>query len=109
MTLRGYLAIGTVLALLVSHAWVARQAFDSGVASVRVEVMAAQAQAQAALIRAADAVSMQALDVLKQQAALTVRAREAEDAARANPDPCRVPTADSLRRLETRWEQPPIP
>lgn len=64
---------------------------------------AAQARTQRALFRAAEEVSQRALELNSALDAQRTRAMEAEDDARANPDPCRLPAPDSLHRLQRRW------
>ncbi|WP_068305265.1 hypothetical protein [Pararhodobacter sp. CCB-MM2] len=62
-----------------------------------------QAAQQAELIDAGDALSRREYELRQAHDALAVRAMEHEDDARADPDPCRLPSADSLQRLRTRW------
>lgn len=65
--------------------------------------LAAQQRTQRALFRVAEDVSLRALELDRALNAQRTRAQEAEDDARANPDPCRLPASDSLRRLQRRW------
>ncbi|MCA2014461.1 hypothetical protein LCM17_23450 [Cereibacter sphaeroides] len=67
----------------------------------------AQAAQQAELIEAAEALSRREYELRLAHDALTARALEHEDAARADPDPCRLPDPDSLQRLRARWGSSP--
>lgn len=66
-----------------------------------------QAAQQAGLIEAAESLSRREYDLRLAHDALAARAQEHEDAARADPDPCRHPDPDSLQRLRARWGSPP--
>lgn len=94
------------LVLLLSHgAFYGYGRLDGGRA-VEARHAAAQTRAQRALFRAAEEVSQRALELESALDAQRTRAMEVEDEARANPDPCRIPAADSLRRLQRRWAAP---
>lgn len=66
-----------------------------------------QAAQQAELIEAAESLSRREYDLRLAHDALAARAQEHEDAARADPDPCRLPDPDSLQRLRARWDSAP--
>jgi len=65
-----------------------------------------QLRTQRELFRVAEDLSLRALDLDRAMDAQRTRAMEAEDAARANPDVCRLPAPDSLHRLDRRWTSP---
>ncbi|WP_092888296.1 hypothetical protein [Roseicitreum antarcticum] len=77
---------------------------STGIDRTEERYRAAQDKVQADLFRSAEALSIRALELEQLDADLSARAMEAEDAARRDPDVCRIPSPDSLRRLEERWE-----
>jgi hypothetical protein len=66
---------------------------------------AARAEVERRLMREAEALSLRTLELAEARDALAARAREMEDAARADPDDCRLPASDSLLRLRRRWSE----
>jgi len=74
-----------------------------GVAATEARYVAAQQALQRDLFRAAELASAASAKLETYRADQAALARRAEDEARADVDPCRVPAAGSLRRLETRW------
>jgi hypothetical protein len=96
--------IGGGLALLVaSNVVTGWKAHGWGYDKRTAEYRDALAKTQADLFREAEALSARAVELQQAEDDLSIRAREAEDAARRDPDVCRTPAPDSLRRLERRW------
>jgi LPS O-antigen subunit length determinant protein (WzzB/FepE family) len=106
---RSWIISAALAALVLSNgaSLMRGKAWGERVATARFT--AAQARAQTEIFRAADALSMRAFALQEMETELSARAMEAEDAARRDFDPSRVPTADSLHRLETRWRGPASP
>lgn len=97
-----------VLALILIASHGASYGFGrlDGGRAVEARHAAARERTQRSLFRAAEAVSQRALELDRALDVQRTRAMEAEDEARANPDPCRLPAPDSLQRLQRRWPTP---
>ena len=92
-------------ALSVGYA-VYSNGYSAGEAAVRAEVEEQRRQLQTELDGLADQLTITAKELATARAELKARANLLEDAARADPDAInRVPSADSLQRLEQRWAE----
>ena len=102
---RSWLIGGLLAALVASNSFslMRGKAWGERVCEARYAV--ARAKTQADLIREADRLALRAVELQQIEADLTARAQEAEDAARADFDPCRIPSDRSLQRLQTRWQR----
>lgn len=92
-----------ILALVASHGVAFRTAWSWRGDREAARQAAAVARQQDAIFRAAESLSRVEYDLRLRNDALSARAQEHEDAARADPDPCRLPATGSLQRLRTRW------
>ena len=98
-----WLAGGALALLAATHGFVGYRAYNAGKSAEAARHAAVVAALQSRIVREADALSRRALELQQQEAELSARAMEAEDAARSDFDARRVPNPDSLRRLERRW------
>ncbi|MBN2760864.1 MAG: hypothetical protein JXQ79_10215 [Rhodobacteraceae bacterium] len=103
MSRRAYIMGAAALGLVASHAFVAWHFHGRGYDKRDSEYAEARRQTEGDLLTAAQEVNRRALQFQEMNAARSFRVMEVEDAARKDVDVCRVPSADSLRRLEWRW------
>ena len=99
-----YRIMALVAILAISNAVTAYRFYHTGYAIAEARQAAALVKAQAATAKAAEAALRAESERLAVQATADKLAQELEDEARKDPDAVRrVPTSDSLRRLERRW------
>lgn len=103
MSLRGYIAGAAALGLIVSHGWTAWHFHGRGYDRRTAEYDEARRDTETKLLDAAQENTRRALHFQEMNAARSFRVMEVEDAARNDVDKCRVPSPDSLRRLNWRW------